>query len=754
MLRRTDEVSYPVIPPEDDDIDLRRLWEVPMERRGLIVTCFVIIVSLTLIVSLAMEPWYLGTATLQIESDSPKIIDFNELMQVDTTNEAFYQTQYMLIESRSLASRVILAEGLLENPDFMQGESSSLFGSVTAWLGVVADSALEVVRGPRDAVDAAALAASANVVPSPTVDHFLSNLTVIPIRNTRLVRIQWRSTDPLLAANVTNAVAREYVDMNLEAKYETTAQASEFLAAEIARLEQEISEGEAELQTYGIERDILSTDERQDTVTRALNDLGAEFTRAQSDRVEKQAYFEQLQNSERSSIPEVLANPLIVRLKTDLATLQSTYGELTRQFTEDWPEVQRVQAQISETETRIGAEEERIFNGLVTNARNEYNAARDREDRVATLLADQREQAARLNRDLISYRSLQMEIDNNKQLLDTLRERQSETGVSARLQGMAASNIRVVDPAAVPMGAYSPNIRLNLALAAAFGLMLGVALAFTREYLDNTLKSTEDIERRVGVPSLSMIPAIESLKGGHAQRLYGIDEYTDRLDKDARVELVSAHHPRSALAEAYRSLRTAVMLSRSDVHPQVILVTSSLPGEGKTTSALNLAVSFAQAGKRVLLLDADLRRPRLHELLRLDPRRGLVHYLTGNTDNVKRLVQRTETRRLWALPCGPKPPNPAELLASERAENLLSELRKLFEIIVIDSAPVMAVVDPLVLMQHTDGVAFVVKGGDTPHPVVNRAVRKINSVHGRILGAVLNNLDAERTGLLLLRSHP
>ena len=566
-----------------------------------------------------------------------------------------------------------------------------------------------------------------------------------------MLRVSWTATNPGLAQRVTNGIAQAYIDINLEAKFATAEQATQFLAAEIERLRREIAEAQAELQRYGSERDIISLDERQDTVTQALGDLSAEYTRTQTDRVQKQTLYEQLRNSDPASIPDVFTNALVQRLKSDFAGMQQRYSEMSRRFTEDWPEMQRLRAQMTELEGRISTEEQRVFDVLVSSARGSYQTALDQEAQISSLLEQRRSETMMLNRDLSTYRALQVEIDGNNDLLESLLERQSETGVTARLQGMRTSNIRVVDPAAIPLYPYKPNIKMNLMFAAVIGLFLGVGLAFFLDYMDNTLKTPEDIEARIGVPSLGLILSLESLRNARRGSAgygytYGPGDYTEPLDGEAAVEFVTLEHPRSAMAEAYRGLRTAVLLSSPGSPPKTVLVTSAVQGEGKTTSALNLAISLAQVGKKVLMVDADLRRPRVHRCLDIDADRGLVHFLTGSRTQLKEVVQKTKVKNLWAIPCGPTPPNPAELLASERTSSLFETLDKAFDAVIIDTAPVLAVVDPLVLAPWVDGVILVARGGMTPYPVVERARKKIEDVHGRVLGVLLNNVELDETG--------
>ena len=744
-----------------DDIHLRDYWELIVRRRAMVLTCLIIATVVVTATGLATRPVYKATTILQIEPDTPDVVSFEELFQADATDNIFYQTQYRLIESRNLARRVIDREALLSDPDLgaAAGSSGGSPSRLLGWVKSLPGRAISGVRGllgtsaPSTELDMATRMGLEDPRYISTIGSFLARLEVEPIRNTRLVSVSWSGHDPITVSRVTNSIASAYRNMNLEAKFETTEQASQFLMDEIENLQRQIAEDEAELERYGNERDILSADERQDTVTQSLTDLSSEFIRAQTSRVQAETYYEQLRDADPSTVPEVFTNSLVVRLKGTLADMQSRAAEMSRQFTEDWPALQRLRQEISDQEALVATEEERIFGGLVGSALNSFETAVDREDEIGLLLEQQRDEATRMNRDLIAYRSLLVQVDSNKSLLESFMQRQSETGVSARLQGRGTSNIRIIDPATVPRSASSPNLQLNLVLSAITGLLLGVGLAFFQEYLDNTLNTPEDVERRIGVPSLALIPSLSSLaKGSKGRYEYGYayhasddgdGNYSEPTEKTAVPELVSSEHPRSALAETYRTLRTSVLLANAGEPPKIVLVTSAVPGEGKTTTAINLAISMAQTGKKILIVDADMRRPRLGDMLNLDSERGVVHYLAGSAAQLKDVVQTTDIDNLWAIPCGPRPPNPAELLTGERSEAMFDTLRNPFNMIIIDSPPVMAAVDALVIAPWTDGVVLVAHGGSTPYPLVEDACRRLQDVRGQVMGISLNNVNLD-----------
>jgi capsular exopolysaccharide synthesis family protein len=757
MNENTDPVRFTA-----ESLDLLRYIDILLQRSRVIVICLLLALLTGILAILLTQPVYKATVLLHIEPDSMKVLGFDDLLNGETVDDQFYQTQFQLIQSRSLAQRVIERQGVLGQPGMLgPAEGASEESGIIRWLTSLPGrsfAALRRLAGTSPPAGQESDAASSQPVADPyevAIRSLLGNMAVEPVRNTRLARISWSSTDPTTAASVANAITATFIEMNLEARYETAEQASQFLSLEIERLQAEIADLENRVQQAGTERDVASLSERLSSVQERMADLSGQHAEAQTERALKQMSLERLQTPDSPSPPEVISNPAVSRLKGELASLQQQYTEMSARFTDEWPAMQQLLGQMRDIEGRIESEEALIIGGLVDTARQEYEEALLRERSLRDLLDQQTAEAMDLSRDLAALGNTQLDLQNKQSLLETLLARRSETGVNARLQGMRTSNIRVVDEATVPTFPSHPNIPLYLVVSAGLGLLLGIGIALVQDRLDNTLKNAEDIEYQIRLPSLGLVPSLDSLTNGHRKGLgwgrshayeysytAGNGGYTAQISEDAHPELVSLEHPRSALAEAFRGLRTGVLLSRAGEPPKTIVMTSSEPREGKTTSAVNLAISLAQAGKVVLLVDADMRRPRLHKVLGVDGSHGLSHLLTGSS-SVENSFRPTKVDRLWLLPSGPRPPNPAELLASKHMQDLIEGVSRAFNVVIFDTPPVMATVDPLIIGPLVDAVLLVVNGGVTPSPMVERTCRKIEQVNGNLIGVVLNNVLPE-----------
>ena len=690
------------------------------KRRWIAGTAFTVVFLLVTVYTFTATPIYEATTKLLIESDNPNVVSFKEVIDEQGSKNDYYTTQYNILQSRTLARRTLNDLKLWDHEQFGGAPKNKSFS-----VGGAISGAVDSVRGmfaSSETLPAEAPSADETIGESRAIDAFLTNLKVSPVRNSRIVDVKFASTDPALAAQVANTLARAYIDQNLEVKFTSSKEAADWLGAQLAGQRKQVEAAEAALQRYKEANDAISLEDRENIYVQKLGDLNTAVTRAKTDRLEKEALFNQLQAIQGNStaldtFPAILSNPFIQQQKAEMADLQRQFASVQERLGEKHPEYQKVQAALRTAEAKLQGE----IGKVVQSVRNQYLAARTQENSLIGALESQKREALSMNRKGIEYGVLQREVESSRQIYDSLMQRAKETGVSAELK---SSNIRVVDAAERPRVAASPRRNFNMLIALFGGSMLGVGLAFFFEYLDNRIKTPDEVKQHLGLPALGMVPSLgdKPLSGPYP--------------------LLGAGTPPN-FNEAFRTVRTNVLFSSAEEGSKTLLITSTGPGEGKTTFSCNLAVSLAQTGQRVLLIDADMRKPKVHEAFDVQQEPGLSNLLVGGV-KASESVRKTKINGLWLLPAGKLPPNPAELLGSQRFKEFLHSLKEHFDTIVIDSPPVMAVADAAVIAHRTTGVVFVVGAEMTSRYAAKAALDQLENARARFVGAVLNRVDIEK----------
>jgi polysaccharide biosynthesis transport protein len=569
------------------------------------------------------------------------------------------------------------------------------------------------------------------------IDKFLKKLTVTPVRNSRLVDIAFSSYDSMLAARVANRVADTYIAFNSQAQYNTTERATTSLTHQIANLQDEIDVKEKKLQAYARDNQIIALSDKQNIALKKLNDLSDSYTRAQAERIAKEARYAALREASPGDLPEVLDSRLIQDMAAKYAELMRQQADLSQKFKPDWPAMVRLRSEIEETAQRLDTERTGIYGQVLGAAESAYRSAKNQEQFLKSALDEQKHLSQEANLKEIDYNNLRAEIANQRTTLEALVKRQSETSSSAGLNDLVASNVRIVDVAEVPNRPSSPKIALNILLSLVTGLGLGVGLAFFFEYLDKSVKTPEDILQAGGIPAIGLVPALRPEGIG----LRVVKTEGGENSRGSFVELISHEDPKSKISEAFREVRTALLVSQAGGPPKTILITSAYPGEGKTAVAINLAITLAQIGRRVLLVDADLRRPRIHKIFRVENTHGLSTYLSGS-DVLWPEPLKSPIERLDLIPSGPMPPNPADLLDSNRFAQVQKEfLEQGYDHIIYDSPPVLPVADSVIMSARMEAVALVVLAGVTSRDALAHVVRRLLQVKARAVGAILNRAD-------------
>jgi len=710
---------YPELASQESAI--RDYLRVLLKRKWTVLACLFTVFSVVAIASLKMTPVYEASGSIAINKPDSSLGNFNNstTFNIDYYDPTDLETEVKILQSDLLALQVVKDLGLDRRPEF--GGKAAL------------PSSLDLAPDP--------LQADPNRT-SALLAGFRGNLKVSLAPNTKIIEVHYISPDKQLAANVVNKLMEDYTENNFKSRFDSTMQAEDWLSKQLVDLQMKVETSQEKLVRYQKEHEILGIDEKQNITTAKLDELNKALTAAESDRMDKESVYRLVQSGDVETVASAVsaldaagagiqsASSLLGSLRSKEADLKIQAAQLNTQFGPSYPKLAQLNSQLKEIDAQILQETKKVAGEV----RGQYMAAVQRESLLHDALEKQKQEENKLNESAIDYSILKRDLDSYRQLYEGLMEKMKEAGVSA---GLKSNNFRIVDVARVPTGPIEPNIPRNLAFAFILGLTSGVGLAFLQEGLDNTVRTSEQAQMISGLPALGMIPlpARTAREGANPKRLV-----IATSSKEA-VELVAQSRPHSQMAESYRALRTSLLLTNLGAPPKVIIVTSALPQEGKTTTSMNTALVLAQKGVRVLLIDADLRRPSIHKILGMGPRSGLSNVLTGSATLQQTITRSSILPNLYILPAGTPPPNPAELLASTNMRDVLEELRGQYDHIVVDTPPTLSVTDAVVLSPRADAIVLVIRSGQTTKQALRRSRDILTQVNAKFSGVLLNAVD-------------
>ncbi len=666
-------------------LNIREFWTVIVRRKKLLGLITALALLTALLLSLFMKPVYRASTTIQIERQSTAVVDVVLEPTGRRSQRDFWQTQIQLLQSRTLARSVI---------DKLNMES--VFTSKPGLLSFLRSA------------------------PPLPESNFLKGLTIEPLSNSQLIMIHYESSDPEQASKIVNAIADTYIQSSLERQFKAAESTQDFLQKQKDTVKVRLGESESELDTFARKYQIVELDNNQTTQTRLLEKIADEFVEAEKERIDLEGQYNQLALAAKSPDPSmVLSTPHIQSLKKNLRKLEADYAEKKRRFGSKSKSARRLNKQVEVARGKIRSEAE----AYKASINSRYQASKVKEEGLSKRLSSLQRQSLDLRGKIHTYNALKREVSSNQASYKSLLDRMKEVGVAG---GLDTNNISIVDKATTPHKKFKPNIKTNLLFGSLMGFLLGLAAIFLREFMDDSIKSVDEIEKITRLPMLGAIPEL-------------------RGRSDAAVAQQIITEPKSQIAEAIRSLRTSLSFATQKGAPQTLFFTSSEPGEGKTTIAVNLASAYALAGEKVLVIDADLRNPSVHELLKLDNRIGLSNYLSGNND-LQGLIQNTSITNLHALISGPVPPDPVELISGSPMKDLLKDSAENYDRIIMDGAPVLGLADALILSNIADATLMVIHAEETRKGTVITSLKRLKQANGNVIGTLMNQITEIGSG--------
>ncbi len=694
--------AFPLTVESDaDHLSIVQIWRVLQKRRWLVLGSLSLVVILVTAYSFSLPRRYDASSRLLLDLEGSADLALDQVvMPVGIDLDTKLQTQISIVQSDTIATSVIEQLALQDNPAFV-GKHAPHNGR------------------SFDALDLRSRAVLIN-----TFHRFL---TVELIPKTEIIEIHFRNGDPALAADVANAVAKTYIEHNFQTKYQAMRQTSDWLTKQLDDVKKNAEVAEQQLISYQKKTGLLGTDENHNIVVDKLELTNKALSEAEEDRILKEAKYRIALTENPDVIASIVPDSLIGTLYKQRAESRSEYAQLAAKYGASYPRVIQLQSQLTELDSSIAEENVKVRESL----RTEFRAALKSQEMLQATFDEQKDNAFKMNQDAIQYGVMRREVDSSRDLYEGLLKRLKEAGI---LAGLRSSNINVIDTASVPVAPVEPKIPLNIALGCLGGIVFGISSAFIAENIDSSIRTPEDIETYCSLPSLGIIPSAVKSEGAAANAL--------APRKAPRIILpVTLEHRNSGSAEAFRALRTSLMLSSPGAPPQVILITSAVSEEGKSFVSINLAVVLAQTGQQVLLVDADMRRPSINTYLGIPTNPGLSACLAGTSDSQDVIIKIEDVPGLHVMPAGRTPPYPAELLASEAFPQLVMQWRERYRYIVIDTPPALAVTDSVVGARVSDVVVLVARSEKTRRQSLARARDLLTKARVHIGGVVVNDLS-------------